>query len=501
MKEERVIWWLKKDFRLADNPALTQALAEGQEVLPLFIIEPSALDSPETSARHLHSWLDAVRELRRRIRKAGGELCVLHGEVLDLLPEVQKRAPFSTLISHQEIGIERTFARDRAVQAWCRENNITWHQPRQTGVFRALEDRDERAKRWQKWTNAGPLPEPAAADLARLQVPDKVMVLRSRENRRLLTPKHSRLQPVSESAAAKTLATFLQQRSKGYSTGISSPNTAFFNGSRLSVHLAWGTITGRHVYQAVQDRLAELKLSDDPDAGKWRRSLSSYLARLNWRDHFIQRLESEPRMEFQSLNVAYDDLPFDKSDKTIAAWQNGATGFPLVDASIRCAQATGFMNFRMRCMMTSLACHGLQMDWRDLDYTMARWWTDYEPGIHLSQLQMQAGVVGINTLRTYNPAKQIADHDPDAKFVKRWLPELKNNTPQEIIDHQEKPLATYLAPIVNRQESTAQMRSNYYRIKAQPRTKELAEAVYQKHGSRKRPPRKNAATKKAKKAA
>lgn len=76
-------------------------------------------------------------------------------------------------------------------------------------------------------------------------------------------------------------------------------------------------------------------------------------------------------------------------------------------------------------------------------------WADYEPGIHISQLQMQAGVVGINTLRTYNPAKQIADHDSDAKFIKQWLPELKDISVAKIIEHQEQPVTAYPPPIVD----------------------------------------------------
>ena len=498
--EQIVIWWLKKDFRLEDNPALTWSLENGTQVVPVFILEPSAINAPETSRRHVDSWLSALRELRSRLRKNSGELCVLTGEVLPELQKLRAVLPFHKIVSHEEVGIERTFARDRAVKKWAREEGVEWIELRQTGVFRGLKDRDLRASYWKEWMGQGPLATPSANALQKISVPKQVMDLRAAENRRLTGSGEKGFQPVTESAAQKTLETFLHQRGLNYSSGISSPNTAFHSGSRLSVHLAWGTITGRNVYDAVQKRVLELKESDDPDAGKWRRSLSSFLARLNWRDHFIQRLESEPQMEFHSLNEAYDDLPFVTDEDVVNAWKMGETGLPLVDAVIRCAQQTGFMNFRMRCMITSVGCHALQMDWRDIDHAMARWWTDYEPGIHLSQLQMQAGVVGINTLRTYNPAKQISDHDPTARFVKRWVPELKPYTVEEIIAHQTEPLKGYLRPIIDWKAGTSEMRSNYYAIKRTDRAKALAEIVFENHGSRKGPtrrPKKKAAGAKA----
>jgi len=295
------------------------------------------------------------------------------------------------------------------------------------------------------------------------------------------------VQPVSESAAKETLHSFLYERGVAYRGGISSPVTAFTAGSRLSVHLAWGTITGRNVYQAVQLRKEALKGSDQPDAGKWRSSLTAFLSRLHWRDHFIQRLESEPQMEFQPLNTAYKELDFDNNPKYLAAWIAGNTGFPMADACIRCLQTTGFVNFRMRAMLTSLACHTLQLNWKLLDHPMAKLYTDYEPGIHLSQLQMQAGVVGINTIRIYSPNKQIVDQDPETIFIKQWIPELRPFTPKQIIDHRAEPLGDYPAQLVDYWTASRVTKDKLWTIRKLAETKELAKAVYHKHGSRKGP--------------
>ena len=96
----------------------------------------------------------------------------------------------------------------------------------------------------------------------------------------------------------------------------------------------------------------------------------------------------------------------------------------MVDASMRCLITTGWLNFRMRAMLVSFLCHYLEQDWRRGVYYLAKLFLDYEPGIHFTQFQMQAGVTGINSIRIYNPIKQSIEKDPNCIFLKKWLPEL-----------------------------------------------------------------------------
>ncbi|MEL7168896.1 MAG: FAD-binding domain-containing protein, partial [Bacteroidota bacterium] len=219
---------------------------------------------------------------------------------------------------------------------------------------------------------------------------------------------------------------------------------------------------------------------------RWRKSLRSFLSRLHWRDHFVQRLESEPQMEFAPLNAAYAALPT-PGDHHLDAWLAGRTGWPLVDACMRCLAATGFLNFRMRAMVTSAAVHSLRIGWRTTLYPLAQRWADYVPGIHIAQTQMQAGVVGINQLRVYSPHKQLADHDPEARFVTQWIPELADVPALSILYHHDHPVDGYPAPLVDWAASSKAMKADYYAIKRRPETKALADAVYARHGSRRSP--------------
>ena len=493
MPAPTVLWWIKKDFRLADNPALTAALEGGGTVLPVFLFEPAVLGAEETSEFHVAAWIEALADLRARL--APGGVLALVGDAVETFGRLREAVPFEAVHSHEEVGSDVTYRRDKAVAAWCAAEGVAWHEARQTGVFRGRVDRDARGKRWRAFTNEGPLPTPDGAALARVRVPPAAQALQPPEGHELrveafghaLTDAQRALrQPVSETAAEETLSGFLTERGLCYSGGISSPNDAFVCGSRLSVHLAWGTVTGRAVYAATEARQAELKGAEGDDAAQWRKSLKSFKSRLHWRDHFVQRLETEPQMEFEPLNPAYADLPT-PGDAHLEAWLAGRTGWPLVDACMRCAAQTGFLNFRMRALVTSVAVHTLRIDWRKTLYPTARLWADYEPGIHIAQTQMQAGVVGINQLRVYSPSKQLADHDPDAVFVKRWVPELADVPAAAILKHHERTLPAYPAPLVDYRASSKAMRDDHYAIKALPETRALAEQVYERHGSRRSP--------------
>jgi len=277
------------------------------------------------------------------------------------------------------------------------------------------------------------------------------------------------LQTVSETRARKDLRSFLYERGEGYSGGISSPNSAFDRGSRLSVHLAWGTISLRTVFKATA-KAQQHHRDNHISAAQWGKSLRAFTSRLHWHDHFIQRLESVPQTEFVALNPAYANLVYTDDPDKLTAWVHGMTGFPLIDACMRCLQSIGFVNFRMRAMVVSFAVYGLHLSWRTIHPPLARIFLDYEPGIHLSQLQMQAGVVGINTIRVYNPTKQITDQD------------------HEIIEHQSEPLGEYPAPIVDFQMASRAMKDQVFAIRKSTEGKEASEVVLKAHGSRKKRP-------------
>ena len=506
------VWWIKRDLRLFDNPALTeaatQAASSGLPLLPLFLFEPSVLCAPETSSFHIQAQCQALDALQLRLSEhyQSGVLTLTAGAV-PALDALHRRHPFTHLVSHRETGTEITYARDRAVAAWCRKHRVTWAQPPQAGVFRPLKDRDRREALWQQFMAQTPLPVPylpphppwltalcknelckAVQDVDSIEDGPYAALLATDDN-------ITRRQNTTEPLAWATLRGFLKGRAAQYQGGISSPLTAFRAGSRLSVHLAWGTISARAVRRETLLRLAALSGDPSPEARALRLGLRAFSERLAWRDHFAQRLEDEPGLEFHTPHPLYADLPIvtgDEAEQRLQVLLAGRTGFPLVDACLRCAATTGFLNFRMRALVTSFACHGLRLDWQTLLAPLARLWTDYDPGIHVSQVQMQAGVVGTNTIRVYSPAKQLRDQDPALTFTRTWLPELAD-APEELVRSLGEPEGAewpgYPKPLVDFGAESRVMKDVLYGRRDSPEGVAAAAIVQQRHGSRRARPK------------
>ncbi len=489
---KRAIWWIKRDFRLLDNAALVQCLAAHDEVLPLFVFERDYIAQPDVSPMHVRAWTQALGDLQERCRALGGEVLVSKGELRKVLTNIRKEWGFTAIYSHEETGNGWTYQRDLELAEWCREHQVVWREVPQNGVVRRLKQREDRQPIIrERLLESAPLPVPDDLKfpsyfraLCETRVMPTVGEFFDLDAHREI--QWDTLQWVSETQAHRDLESFLTQRGKWYSGGISSPNTAFRAGSRLSPHLAWGTISLRYVFQRTYQRRAENKaLKSTDDTKRWTRSLRAFESRLHWHDHFIQRLESCPRMEYEPINKAYHQLRYENDPHKLKAWQEGRTGFPMIDACMRCLNATGFMNFRMRSMVVSFACFGLHLDWRAIHPHLARVFLDYEPGIHLSQLQMQAGIVGINTIRVYSPVKQILDQDPECVFIKKWIPELLAFTAAEIINYEKVTLGDYPRPIIDFKMESKRMKDQVYAIRGSEKGRSESRKVLEKHGSRK----------------
>ena len=155
------------------------------------------------------------------------------------------------------------------------------------------------------------------------------------------------------------------------------------------------------------------------------RSINAVISRLHWHCHFIQKFEVDCTYETDFINKGFNSLKRNTNLKYIKAWEEGKTGIPIIDACMRCLNETGYLNFRMRSMIVSFLTHHLWQPWQLSSYFLARNFLDFEPGIHYSQLQMQAAETGVNTIRIYNPTKNAIEKDKEASFIKKWLPQLK----------------------------------------------------------------------------
>ncbi|EBA11566.1 FAD-binding domain-containing protein [Roseobacter sp. CCS2] len=476
--------WFKRDLRLHDHAPLSQA-AQAGTVLPLYVIEPEYWALPDVSYRQWRFWAGAIADLQQQIATLGGQLCLRSGAVVDVLSQLRADyGPFD-LVAHQETGNAWTFARDNAVRDWCHRNGADFTEHQQHGIWRgAALDRNRWAKRWDAMMAAPLTPIPSDIDWARVTsdaLPDAAAL-------GLTDDGIVAMQSPGLAAARATLDSFLHDRGAPYQKAMSSPVSGETACSRLSPHLMAGSISMREVYQATLARQSAVAALPKADRGTWPSAMKSFVGRLHWHCHFMQKLEAEPEIEWLPMARIYEGLrPTPTDSSLLSAFEEGRTGYPFVDACMRYLRATGWINFRMRAMLMSFASYNLWLPWQQSGTVLARLFTDYEPGIHWPQSQMQSGETGINAVRIYSPVKQGYDQDPTGVFTRQWVPELAHLTGKALQDPWTLDALPkgYPARIVDHQQTAREAKQRIYGLRRTAEARSQSAAIFEKHGSRK----------------
>lgn len=482
------IVWFKRDLRLEDHAPLAAAAASGP-VLALYVIEPDLWTQPDSSSRHWQFIRETLIDLSQSLQSYGGELCIRSGEITHVFELFRQTLGDFELHSHEETGNAWSYARDLRLADWCRTRGIKWNEYPANGVIRRLGDRDRWAAKRNARMQKALVTLPNTISFAPLDSRIHLEPLPEVSDPRF-GPSTPRVQRGGRSEALKVLESFLSDRSERYMTTISKPGVSARHCSRLSTHIAYGTLSVREIEKALEKRIDHLEGIGDPSSLRWARQLQAFGSRLAWRCHFVQKLEQQPSIETHCMHPAFEGMrENDFRQDWFDAWCEGRTGYPLVDACMRSLHANGWITFRMRAMLVAFASYHLWLDWRRTAPFMARLFTDYEPGIHYSQFQMQSGVTGINATRIYNPVKQSYDHDPEGRFIRRYIPELKD-VPEEFIHEpwlMSSPPKNYPSPLVDHEAAArlAKQRMTAYRRGEDFR--EQAAEVFRKLGSRNRP--------------
>jgi len=473
MKDINILWF-KKDLRIDDNEALYESL-KNNDILPIYIFEIDLWNQKTHSRRQWQFCKESVLDLRNSLKEKGQPLIIRTGNVIEIFEEISSKFNIMGIYSHQETGDWLTYKRDQEVKLWTSNKKIIWKEYLQFSVFRGNINRDDWSKKWAKNTSRGLIKGPLKIDPIDFdigEIPDeKIFSFKKDECK-------GRLKGGRQNGLER-MEYFFKEKLNSYSKDISSPEKSFDSCSRLSPYISWGCLSLKEVfYQANLHKNNNSRM---------------FKSRLTWHCHFIQKLESEPELEFQDFHPYFQNIRTNKAE-LLVLWSQGNTGFPFIDACMRSLNFNGWINFRMRAMLMSFASYNLWLPWQDSGSELAKKFIDYEPGIHWNQCQMQSGTTSINTNRIYNPIKQGKDHDPKGKFIKKWVPELKKVTDTFIhepwllskFNNEEYSKLEYIKPIVNISKTSREAREKIQEITQKKGYWDISKKIYLKHGSRKK---------------
>lgn len=412
---KRALCWLRRDLRLTDHAPLALACQEADEVAVAFVFDSQILgelkDRDDRRVTFIHRSLE---ELDAKLRRLGSRLIVLHGDPVVEIPQLAKELGADLVVAGRDYE-PYAKTRDSAVEALVPRFELV----KDHVIFEGDEIVSQSGGHFRVYSpyrrawDAAFVPEMASAfdaDLNKL-VPESALggvgVDWSLEQ---LGFEASELWlDAGEDAALARLNAF---GAKIDAYGEARDQFGVDGTSGMSVHLRFGTISVRAcVRQALQ--------AGSEGGAKW-------LSELIWREFYQMILDRYPRVTASTFNPVYDKLEWPGSDDHFEAWANGMTGYPVVDAAMRCLKATGWMHNRLRMVVASFLTKDLLVDYRRGEAHFARYLLDFDLAQNNGGWQWAAstGCDPQPYFRIFNPLLQSRRFDPGAGFIRRWCPEL-----------------------------------------------------------------------------
>lgn len=438
-----------RDLRVFDNTGLREAL-KAAPVIPVFIFTPSQIlpkKNPYFSPGAVQFMIESLVDLNGPEQLAG-RLNIFYGEDIAVLTKIHKHTPLAHFYTNQDYT-KYAIERDARIAQWCKKNGIAFHSSEDYPLLPindALREPGQPYKKYTPFFNKARScckvhrPQPATAtstapapSFIKLSLPqyDPSQILNKLKDK----PAAPAFTGGRKSALARLKYLKDHKFLKNYATLRDRP--AIDGTSRLSPHIKFGTISIREVYWFVCDHISPQ---------------SRLVNELFWRDFYLRITYFYPDIFAPPSSAPFANIPWNPTPSAaFTAWKTGHTGVPLVDAAMRQLNTTGWMHNRTRMVTAMFLTKNLLINWREGERYFATKLIDYDPSSNNGGWQWSAstGVDGQPYFRVFNPYRQAQRFDPEAAYIKEWLPELAHLTPKQINDPDISPAPAEIKPIVN----------------------------------------------------
>lgn len=417
MRPQIAVFWFRRDLRLEDNAGLCHALQSGRPVLPLFIFDREILDELEDKKdRRVEFIHQALNEMQTELRRAGSSLLVRCGKPVQVWKQLLEEFDVAAAYANHDYE-PYAIRRDREIAELLKERGIPFHTFKDQVIFEKSEVLSARGNPYTVYTPYRNRWKELLTGAAVKSFPSESSQQNFWKSGALPIPGLRDLGFEATGAAfpAKALREEIVRDYHRRRNFPAVPGT-----TRLGVHLRFGTVSVRQLARRA------LELND------------AWLDELIWREFFMMILGHFPYVVDQPFKEKYAAIPWRNDENEFAAWREGKTGYPLVDAGMRELNATGFMHNRVRMVVASFLTKHLLIDWRWGERYFAKKLLDYELASNNGNWQWAAGC-GCDAapyFRIFNPAAQAEKFDPQSEYLKKWAPELNSPAyPAPIVEH------------------------------------------------------------------
>ena len=477
MSASRVLFWHRRDLRLADNLGIQAAVEISPAVTGVYVLDPALIHPPQSlppmAPARLWFLLESLIELQQRWRAAGSRLLILEGDPVQVLPPLAERLAAEAVVWNRDVepySRERDRQVAKRLHADGRKVVVDWDQllipPEllKTGAGDPYRVYGPFLRNWRGKVQAQqPITIEAPSGLVDLHadlVPDGDPMAALRYSHGFQGTEICPCRP-GESAALEQLTCFADGPLSGYEPDRNFPSVV--GTSYLSAALSLGTLSPRQAWCAAQQG------RDHARSDEQRTAIAVWEQELGWREFYQQALFHFPELADGPYREQWRRFPWENNEAWFSSWREGMTGMPIIDAAMRQLNESGWMHNRCRMIVASFLVKDLICDWRWGERAFMELEVDGDLAANNGGWQWSASSgMDPKPLRIFNPATQATKFDADGDYIRRWLPELRHVNTKDLLTGEIGGLERrgYPEPLIKHKTQQALFKSLYATIRS-----------------------------------